>query len=90
MNNKEVNDYWFDEIKNMTTEELIARILFLGGNFLKLRSDALDSYVEVNYHGWTIKASGTNIESAYRHALDGIYFVKEEFKDNTPNTIVAI
>ena len=88
--NNVVNDYWWDEINSMTTEQLVKRILFLGGTFVNVKSDASDAHVDVKYCGWTIKAAGESLQTAYKHALDSIYWVREDFSSATPNTIVSI
>ena len=74
----------------MTKEELVSQILFLGANFIIIRTDASDSYAEVNYKGWTIKAAGLTLVDAYKYALDAIYWIKEDFADSSPNVIVSI
>lgn len=89
-NTNEVNDYWWNEINNMTTEELVKRILLLGGSFTKIKTDASDAHIDVKYCGWTINAAGENLQTAYKHALDSIYWIREEFASATPNTIVSI
>lgn len=81
---------WWDTIKKMTKEELISQILSLGGKFIVVRADASDSYTEVDYKGWTIKAAGLTLIDAYKHALDAIYWIKEDFADSPPNIIVSI
>jgi len=86
----EVNDYWWDEINNMTTEELVQRILFLGGTFIKVKADASDAHVDVKYCGWTINAASQSLEVAYKYALDSIYWIREEFASATPSTIISI
>ena len=85
-----VNDYWWDEINNMTKEQLVQRILSLGGIFTEIKADASDAHVDVKYCGWTINAAGESLKTAYKHALDSIYWIREEFASATPSTIVSI
>ena len=74
----------------MNKEELISNIINFGGIFVILHSDASDSYIEIDYKGWTIKAAGQSLIDAYKHALDAICVVREDFSSYPPSTIYSI
>lgn len=85
-----INNYSWDIIEKMSKEELISNIINFGGRFIILHSDASDSYVEIDYKGCTIKAAGQSLIDAYKHSLDAIYMIMEDFSDFPPNTIYSI
>ena len=84
------NNYSWNIIEKMSKEELISNIINFGGRFVILHSDASDLYIEIDYKGWTIKASGQSLIDAYKYSLDAICMVKEDFSCYPPNTIYSI
>ena len=83
------NDSW-DIINKMSKKELVEQIISFGGKLLTIKSDASDSHVDMEYKGWTIKASGQTLIDAYKHVLDAIYCIRNDFADFSPNVIYSI